>query len=252
VGCPAGGGEEERELPRQGYQGGEGRQERIVDYCFVLTSLSLVLLLTSHFASLFTPPQSSPNDIIGILSDYSSIKRLVFPRTSAMFFIKHFTDVLKSPSPPSPFTFYICDDVGTESRGVFIKTAHKNVKVGPRSEMLKSQSQSLSQRVIELVVVPSTSPANCRKGATPSYKEKTWLVGCYGWSTSVPKQDYKCACCGEVGNHYTVDCAIYKDEERRKVWTENRKRMNKEQAKVRRRLAGATRQQHYYVALLND
>ncbi|GMI08893.1 hypothetical protein TrRE_jg9672 [Triparma retinervis] len=177
---------------------------------------------------------SEPNDILGLLTAYPTIKRIVFPRTSALYFIEHFKQHLKvdpaAPNPPPPFSFHISDDdAGAEARSIFIKKANKNVLSCPRSA-LASPTPSPS-RVIELVLVPSTSPANCRKGATPPYKEKKWLVGCYGWSALGPKSDYKCACCGEVGSHYTVDCDIYTDAATKKEWTENRKRLNKEQGK---------------------
>mmetsp|Transcript_13666 Transcript_13666/g.27946 ORF Transcript_13666/g.27946 Transcript_13666/m.27946 type:complete len:378 (+) Transcript_13666:182-1315(+) len=189
---------------------------------------------------------SEPNDIIGLLNAYPTIKKIVFPRTSALFFIEHFKNLLTAdPELSPPFSFYVCnDDIGADARKEFVKETFRNVKKVPRSDLPESSS---SRRIIELVIVPSTSPAHCRKGATPPFKEKKWLIACYGWSPLKPKEDYKCACCGAMGAHYTVDCDIYQDDDKRKEWKEHRKKLNKEQAKDPRKIKELWDCENWYI-----
>ncbi|GMH57195.1 hypothetical protein TrST_g13328 [Triparma strigata] len=171
-------------------------------------------------SSLDTDIKSSvPNKIPELLTEYKDIKKIVFPATSSNFFVKHFKETILSEWLIA--SFWICtDDVGKMAMNNIKHSQLPNVRTGSRSDL--EALRDSGEQVIELVIVQSTSPANCRHGVTPPVKEKDWLVKCYGWEATRPKEEYVCAVCEAKGEHYVVDCEGYTLE-----WRELRKAVNK-------------------------
>ena len=74
-----------------------------------------------------------------------------------------------------------------------------------RKEQSKSESESeRRRRLVELVVLPSTSPANAAMNSAE--KEKIWHVACYGCEQDRPMPTYTCVSCEKKGEHWLVDC----------------------------------------------
>ncbi|GMH85007.1 hypothetical protein TL16_g10095 [Triparma laevis f. inornata] len=167
---------------------------------------------------------SQPNPIPELLQIYTGINRIVFPGTSANFFVAHFKkNILMEWSIAE---FWICtDEIGELSRKRIKHKNLSNVHLGSRSEVESKRSElalvRAGRRIIELIVVQSTSPANCRHGVTPPLKEKDWLQKCYSWPSN-PLSSYVCPVCESKGEHYMIDCKGYNDE-----WRKWRKEENK-------------------------
>ena len=59
-------------------------------------------------------------------------------------------------------------------------------------------------RTLELIVLPSTSPAAA--SLRPAEKEKMWHIACFNHTETRAPASYVCACCGAAGAHWLVDC----------------------------------------------
>ena len=70
-------------------------------------------------------------------------------------------------------------------------------------EIMEQQQQQHLKRVVEIIVCPSTSPANAMINSAE--KEKLWHVACYG-CTNHPAATYTCVACQEKGHHWLIDC----------------------------------------------
>jgi hypothetical protein len=72
-------------------------------------------------------------------------------------------------------------------------------------EIMEQQQQQHLKRVVEIIVCPSTSPANATRMINSAEKEKLWHVACYG-CTNHPAATYTCVACQEKGHHWLIDC----------------------------------------------
>jgi len=151
-----------------------------------------------------------PNDIPSLLNDLPTLKRVVFPKTSAEMFKKKqcFKNLLSTPASPTdaPFEFCVCTDgvASIETMKVFdTPNWIKAVVPVTTAQMKDAVTSNRSPRYVELVVLPSTSPANA--SINNALKEKIWHIGCFGCK-DVPSLHYKCAACGETGTHWLIDC----------------------------------------------
>jgi hypoxanthine-DNA glycosylase len=166
-----------------------------------------------------------PNAIDELLDNTPSITKIVFAKTSALMFKREecFMHLLKknkssgsSSSTPSPSSFPLLPDrkwefvVRTDGDAIVKKGTldvfgkSSLVRQLSTEEILSFVTSTEKKRLVELIVLPSTSPANAAmKNAS---KEKLWHIACYGCNEDQPSSTYVCANCQEQGNHWLIDC----------------------------------------------
>lgn len=167
-----------------------------------------------------------PNDIFGFIRKRRSIHKIVMPNNSFAMFLRHFKSCLHTgrdddPANSTSFEFFVRKDTPhTERTWKFFssqllkannakfvsrkKGFHRVRLVASRDEMDERDCER--HRVIELVALPSTSPA--ASAIRPPEKEKAWHQGCFGFE-SRPPRFYVCVCCHAKGLHWVVDCPTY-------------------------------------------
>lgn len=146
------------------------------------------------------------NDIPGLLQSCPTLHRLVIAQTAAGWFRRRccFASWLHTGRIPDKHLRHVTwDFVVVKNRPTFDLTQRvlghfKAVRVTSTTDAVSERST----RRIELVVVPSTSPANAR--TRNAHKEQMWHRGCYRLDR-VPKS-YTCCVCGAAGAHWSVDC----------------------------------------------
>ena len=190
--------------------------------------------------------KSEANDIPGLLLDYPTLVRLVFPQNSANVFLKFFWKKGKwlvqpkqteqtagsTAVPGSKIVFYVDPEnsQSEQTENIFRKTSKlkQAVPLKPLRSLMPAlrggtnagakatgvgvggpASGEAAVRYIELVVCPSTSPANA--STRPAEKEKRWHQGCFGHHK--PVKTYRCPACitqgdttRQVETHWLVDC----------------------------------------------
>ncbi len=157
------------------------------------------------------------NDIPGLVSSCSNLNRIVLSNNSLHVFVKQFRNwlstgihvrlhstrvrfVVRKGCPHTDRTWKFFN----RSRSGFHAVCLVETIPKPRSKL---------ERVLELVALPSTSPAYA--AMRPPQKEKEWHQGCFGFETSPPKF-YVCPCCGSVGKHWVADCNVYMEAKERR------------------------------------
>jgi hypothetical protein len=151
----------------------------------------------------------------------SAAQKLVKPSNTA------FLDVLKGhdDAASTVVRFAIRTDA-TSDNGTFEKTSRvfgtkpfRNVcKMTSADIMAAVQSQDRSRRrLIELVVVPSTSPAAAE--GRGFQKEMIWFRSAFRIE-GAPKH-YVCACCGATGDHVLGEC-----KQRTEAWRQIKRKGN--------------------------
>ena len=172
-----------------------------------------------------------PNDIDRLLAQCPSIKRIAFAQTSAAFFCKEqcFRHLLLGGEAArhawqaagfKQVPALVVRRGSAAARKVFFKASYQAVTELGEDEIAAAQdNDSAVGRTIELVVLPSTSPANAGNRAL---KEKQWHQAVYFPGATQPPPHYMCAACQAAGHHWLADCthqggfAAWK-QERRKI-----------------------------------
>lgn len=167
--------------------------------------------------------KSEYNDVLGFLKAKPSVVRVVLPLSAANKLVKRsnaaFVTALKGPSSIMRFAILKDNEEETfkKTMRVFGLPSFKNVSVMTPAEM---GAQQQTYRLVELVVVPSTSPAAAE--GRGFQKEKAWFAGAFRLE-GVPT-NYTCACCGETGDHLLADCGS-----RTEAWRQAQKGTNRKQ-----------------------
>ena len=145
-------------------------------------------------------------ELLQFITDHPTIQTLVAPYTTAVL-LQHpklFGDILRGTTPNlHNFTFVICTEgLGSDKTKKTFARSHQ-VKLLSRAAMIKLRSQ---HRLIELRVVPSTSPASTL--STPAFKEYMW----HGWGLGLeqPPETYRCSACSKTGDHWIYECTMIK------------------------------------------
>lgn len=149
------------------------------------------------------------NDIPGLLSQHPTIRRICIAKTAAAFLChsrghaawlktgeaagRRWDFVLRTASPATAETASVLGKYCRRATGSEIEAAVQKERAAGDGAL---------QRTVELVVLPSTSPANA--AMSPDAKEKVWHRAAYGYERAPAA--YRCVGCGAVGEHWFVDC----------------------------------------------
>ena len=160
-----------------------------------------------------------PNDIDGLLARHPTVKRIAFAKTAANFFCKEqcFRHLLRGGEAArdawqaagferAPALVVRRGSVAAR-KDLFCKASYKAVAELGEDEIAAAQQDdddgAAAGRTIELIVLPSTSPANA--GNRP-LKEKQWHQAVYLTGAAQPPPHYVCAACHATGEHWLADC----------------------------------------------
>jgi len=155
------------------------------------------------------------NDIPGLVSSCPNLNRIVLSNNSLSVFVKQFRNWLLTGNHArlhsTKVRFVVhkgCPHTDRTWKFFGNKNSQKKRRGFDSVYLVNNIPKSLSnlERVVELVALPSTSPAY--SAIRPPDKEKLWHQGCFGFQTSPPKF-YSCPCCGSIGKHWVCDCRIY-------------------------------------------
>lgn len=156
------------------------------------------------------PGSEKGNDIRGLLLQHPTIERIVFARASAALFrkAKIFPWLRDGPSSGFPIEFFFrAREKGGDAERTAIDTA-KMFGTVANIVARNAPIKNLRYRAVELIVLPSTSPASAKMRAPE--KERLWHIGCYGLDPS-PEDNYICPACGLKGAHWLQECEARDD-----------------------------------------
>ena len=162
------------------------------------------------------------NDIPGLISSCPNLNRLVLSNNSLQVFVKQFRNWLltgkhaRLHSTRVRFVVQKGRPHTVRTWKFFGNTDSKRKRGFDAVHLVDTIPKSTSklERVVEIVALPSTSPAY--SAMRPPTKEKEWHQGCFGFETSPPKF-YLCPCCGSVGKHWVSDCKLYIEAKEKRV-----------------------------------
>ena len=145
------------------------------------------------------------NDVPGLLFSHPSIQKIVFPGNSLLIFTRLFRNWLRTgfheKTGKCRIKFYVRGNEPHTPKTLNLLRAFRG-SVRCLSESPKAVGGEL--RMVELVALPSTSPAY--SAMRPPEKEKAWHQGCFRCKKS-PPEAYRCAIC--EGKHWVFDCPTY-------------------------------------------
>ena len=141
---------------------------------------------------------AEPNDIPRFLRDHPACRRLVFAATSATFFKRLFAGWLKDGPEDAPALVTVRAPGDEAGAAVAALTA----KMFGRCKAVRLREGPPGPGEVELVVLPSTSPAAAT--VRPPRKELLWHRGAFGLRK--PPAAYVCAACGAVAAHHLATC----------------------------------------------
>jgi len=147
------------------------------------------------------------NDVLGFLRAKETVEKVVLAKTACeKFILKYNVEVNAALNDDMHDFEFVIDshrkNVQTRSGALGKKLAKlKNVSV---VDDVTSMRKNSSRRIIELVVLSSTSPAHAT--IRPYEKEEEWLRNAYNVPEGEAPPNYKCPCCGLVGRHLLLDC----------------------------------------------
>lgn len=150
---------------------------------------------------------SQYNPVLQYIEEEPSVQRVVMPKNTAEMLVtstnKEARGLLSDKKDGRPGFAVITDGpVSKATLEVFRKKAFRNLATMTRSELEETRLQGA--RVVELVVVCSTSPANALLRGYE--KEKIWFAAAFEIEEDEAPPFYRCACCGVVGTHILATC----------------------------------------------